>query len=375
MRYLSLVFLIILFSCKKTDTDTNIVTPVNPTGITLGTQKQIFGSTVHSWGYRVDANNNRLFFAVKRNSGVDEFYTTDANDSTYQLQPFFSGSLRLDLRNGSFCLKPNGDVFALIDKYNSGASPDSLIAILNKANTNSWQVIKRGIRDASWAGHYCFGCATAPTNIFSTPTGRLVMIGSTKVIVSDDNGLSWRQTFNTPFAGGVYDKAVLTTIGSRNFIGVSDGLLYSDTNFETGSYVLVDNGVFIYRKIIKLDDQRLIMNSSFGLYQSINNGQTWSHYIPKDPSDSLYTYSNSYFAFISGSTFRVRAVYKPCNAYMTVDINPNAFFKFYPLPKQPCPITNLDEIIESCQRPDKRTYYVYSGTIGTAPYLGVYRDY
>jgi hypothetical protein len=171
-------------------------------------------------------------------------------------------------------------------------------------------------------------------------------------------------------------------IGNRSFIISLSSLLYSDDEFETGKIVTIfpmNTSGWIRNKIVQLSDSRLVLfedvNTRF--FQSVNNGQTWTLMTLKDPQDSLSEYSRGYFAYVGGTSVRVRAKYKPCNAFYTVDIDQSSPFKFYPATRPTCPNNPpmYDEIISSCQREDKRNYYVLSGPIGNISILVIHRDY
>jgi hypothetical protein len=372
MRYLLLLMVIIFFSCSKkndvVDLPTNIVDSTNIQA--LGVQKDIYSSTQHSYAGILESNNKRIFFALNRSSsGQDEFYTCDENDSSYKLQPTSSLNYDISTYNTSFCLKPNGEIIAIHLKVNAPPLPDSLIFYINRPHTNYWQIYKRETKNAFWNGFY--GPSGRVIKILSTQSGRLV-IGGMKITVSDDNGLTWRQT-STSLSLSVYSNC--TTIGSRNFISHGNGFIYSDNEFETANFISLQqlNLNYVYKNIIKLDD-RLVVPTEFSgsqstfYIQSFNNGLTWSQMPTLDPIDSLSEYKPSFFWVVNGTTLRVRAKYKPCNNFYAVDIKPgdlNSRFVFYPNRPVPCvPASIHDNYINSTQRGDKRMYYVATIPIG-----------
>lgn len=378
MKYFIPILVIIFFSCKKSD-NTNIVTPPidSTTIVTLGVQKQIFGSTHHQYAGLLKANSKRIFFATfNSTTNSNEYYAGDEKDSVYRLNQYVPGAYEFSTNSISICLKPNGDIINIYQKQNAPAA-DTIITLINKANTTTWQLLKKEVRNSFWNTYY-FNGNNSPLRLFCTETGRLYMTGPTKAAVSDDNGLNWRETFTLPAGYINTTPRGSSTIGTRNFIMSSNTLLYSDNGFETATLISFNQFNDVVSKLIKLDDQRLVLQLTtpqVTFYQSFNNGQSWSPMLLQDPSDSLSEYSNSYFCFVSGTTIRTRARYKPCNAFLTVDIDPTKKFAFYPVTKPACPIITTDQVIESCQRPDKRIYIAFGGTIGNSSFFGISRDY
>ncbi len=384
MKFFIPALAILLFSCSKIP---DMAPPPNPPGgggnggggstpVTLGIQKDIFGSTRHDFAGILEANNNRLFFATyNTNTSNYEYYAGDENDTSYLLIPY-SNPNSFSIHNAKPALKPNGDIVCIL-KLGNFVGADSVFTLINRPHTNNWQVVKREIQNSFWDKYY-FNQALF---IFSTGSGRLVLTGQNKAAVSDDDGLTWRETFNLP-AGFTNNSGMTSSVsGTRNFVTSGNEILYSDNNFETASLVAVGPMDFLYinNKPLKLADQRLVLQynmPSRTFYQSLNNGQTWSLMPLADPVDSLFEFSSSYFCYVDGNTIRARARYKPCDAFFTVDINPVNKFLFYPNTRPTtCPTTNTDVLIQSAQRPDKRMYYAISAPIGVLTYFGIKRDY
>lgn len=374
MKYLIPALAIILFSCSKNDVAPD---PTPNPGVdsttTLGIQKDIFGSTHHDYTDVFDANNNRLFFAVyNTNTSLYEYYATDAKDSAYQIQPYGNPNY-FNIFQTHFCLKPNGDIICIVEL--PGSPTDSVVTLVNKPHTNNWQVLKRELYNTFWSKYFF----TQSLFLRSTGTGRLLLTGQTKAAVSDDDGLTWRETFSLP-AGFTNNSRIIPMYvsGSRNFVVSNNTLLYSDNNFETASLATIGSFGDINNRPVKLDDQRLVLQyqmPSRALYQSTNNGQSWSPMPLVDPVDSLSVFSGSYFCFVNGNTIRTRARYVPCNAYLTVDINTTNKFQFYPITRPACPTVSSDWVLASFQRPDKRMYYAIRAPIGVTTYFGIKRDY
>ena len=380
MKYcLTAIFACLLFSCTKTDETSSAGGGTTPPpsgggGITLGVQKDIFGSTRHTYAGRLEANDNRMFFATYNTStSTNEFYAGDQKDSSYQLTPY-GNMYSFTVQTAKTALKPNGDIVCIL-KVANPSGPDSILTLINKPATNYWQVVKRELISAFWNNYYY----SFELFIESTSTGRLVLTGHTKAAVSDDNGLTWRETFSLP-AGYLNhtDRHSSYTSGSRNFIISGNVLLYSDNNFETATLVTVGPFGNIENKPVKLDDQRLVLQydmPSRNIYQSVNNGQSWTLMPLYDPVDTLSQFSGSYFCFLGGNTIRTRATYKPCNSFYTVDIDPAKHFAFYPVTRPPCLSSSDDPYLKSCQRADKRMYYAIASSIGSLSYFGIKRDY
>jgi hypothetical protein len=382
MRYLIPVFLCMLFSCSKNNNTTpNTPTPeppVVPPGVTLGVQKQLFGSTRHRFADILESNNKRLIFAVYNTSNtLDEFYLSDEKDSVYILRPY--GNPNQFTRNSvSLAIKPNGDIIFLLSQPNGAGMPDSILTLVNKVNTDFCQVVKREVKNSFWNNYY--SSTMKDTRIYATQSGRIVMQGITKFAVSDNDGLSWRETTAIPAGFTRSANNRLSAIGNRNFITtLGSSVIYSDDNFENVIQVIMPLPVYGSR-IIQLDDQRLVMPlnmPSRSFYQSTNNGQSWSAMPLFDPADSLSTFNGKYFCFIGGTTMRTRAKYKPCNSFFTIDIDPTKKFSFYPVARPSCTGIPLidDNIIAYTQRSDKRIYYALETTVGVLPFFGVSRDY
>ena len=385
MRYLiPALSLLLLCSCQKNTTD-----PTPPGGgnggggggtggtVTLGVQKGIFSSIYHSFRGVLDANDNRIIFTAHNNTNTyDEFYAGDDKDSVYLLTPYGNPN-SFTASTAKICLKPNGDIACILKKANA-TGPDSIIALVNKPKTKNWVLVKKELQNSFWNTYY----NNFDLSIFATATGRLVLtgFGNTKAAVSDDDGLTWRQTFTLPASYVNTTQQRSSYSGARSFIISGNRLLYSDDNFENASMITISASGDIMNKIIRLDDQRLVLQYSIPgrtFYQSTNNGQTWSVMPLYDPADTLSVFSNSYFCFVSGNKIRTRAKYQRCNSYYTVDINPVSKFAFYPLTPVPnCPLsTSNDDYISSCQRGDKRMYYAMSFFNGSSTFFIVNRDY
>ncbi len=384
MKYLLPAIALFLLACNK---DADTPTPIGPGGsggsgstVTLGVQKGIFASNHHDFNFGMfEANDKRLLFTAHNSTTTyDDIYAGDTNDSIYLLTHYNNDPYYLALHLGKLCLKPNGEIISISRKPNSTGT-DSIVILVNKPNTNYWQLVKKEIYSSFWNTYFQNGY-----NLFmnTTSTGRLVMTGAanTKVAVSDDNGLTWHQTFTLPVTYLNYTGHSRNSFsGSRSFIISGNMILYSDNDFETGNLVIINQFGNTHNKILKLDDQRLVMQYSTPgriFYQSFNNGQSWSVMPLMDPVDSLSTFSNSYFCFAGGTKIRTRARYTPCNSYYTLDIDPLSKFIFYPNTRPTCPLpTSSDNVIMSSQRADKRMYYVMIAPIGVSTYLILNRDY
>ncbi len=389
MRFLIPALALLFFSCQKEITGSN--SPASGgsgagggtgggtpgTTVTLGVQKQLFASIYHNFTGVLDANNKRIMFVVHNNTtSVDDFYAGDDKDSVYLLTPYENPN-SFNVYNATLSLKPNGEIACIYKKANA-TGPDSILALVNKPGKKTWDLVKREISNSFWNTYY------TSTELFmaSTATGRLVLTGTanTKVAVSDDNGLNWHQTFTLPSTYLNTSHSQRNSFsGTRSFIISGNMFLYSDNDFEAGTLVIIDPFGGIKNKILKLDDQRLVLQYDTPLrtiYQSSNNGQSWSVMPLYDSADTLTDFSTSYFCFVSGNKIRLRAKYQRCNSYYTVDIDPMAKFAFYPLTPPTCPLpTSADDVIACCQREDKRMYYAMSYSNGANTFCIISRDY
>ncbi len=337
----------------------------------LGVRESVWGSTRHGYVSRLEANNRRLFFTASNwDTGLDDFYACNETDVVYKLQPHPDSRYQFRSYQATTCLKPNGDIIALMDMG------DSIITFISRPHTTNWEVIKREYKSSFWNGFY--SGANQPAFLKTTHTGRLVLTGQTQIAVSDDNGLNWRITTNLPaaFYNMNMDGSKACYVSGRDFILSANAIMYSANNFETASAVAFSSGTIFDHKIIKLADQRLVTASSNGFYQSFNNGISWSLLSFGYPTDSLSGFKNTYFCYAGGNTIRLRARYAPCSNYYTIDVKPEAPFTFYPPAWPTCPASPFtDYCIKSCQREDGRMYFIETGTIGTLTYYGITRDY
>ena len=349
---------------------------VGAASVSHGVQKQIFGSTRHNYDGIFEANNNRVFFGVY-NTDVSkhELYCSNRDESSYKLDVYGDeynwGAPYIRAK-----LKPNGDVIGIMRERIS-ASNDTIIILLNRDGAKSWQVLKKEAFNAFWANYYSADYSTS-LYLFVTASGRLVLTGRYKIAVSDDDGITWRETFSRPAGMHNTDNYYVSTIGNRNFILSDMAVLYSDDNFETGTMTtMTPYGGFIENKLIQLDDGRLVLNYYNALRQSSNNGQSWTNLPFPVLYDSISEMSDSYFGFVSGTTMRMRGKYKPCSGFFTIDIDPSAPFSFYPSTFRPnCAYVypSYDQLIKSSQTEDKRIYFIAKWS-STFSELAVYRDY
>jgi len=396
MKFLLPALAIILFSCTKTDTGTSGGGSgsggsgsggsggTGGTTSTLGIQKVIVGSFHLTWAWRLECNANRLLLvATENNSGTshDVVFAGDDKDSVYKIKDYQNNQYFFDIYTQNLCIKPNGDI-VFIKRQSYFGSPDSVLVLINKKGTDYWQLKSKVVYSSFWDGYFF---STYQADPFATSTGRLVLTGWTSVAVSDDDGVTWRKTFNFPAGWGSTTREYMhfSTIGSRQFISSFDDLLYSDNDIETGAVSHLPNfSNTMNSSIAKFDDGRLAVVTGSGagqgsFFQSFNNGITWSA-IPKyDPADTLSEYSPNYFGYIGGTTYKGWVKYKPCGAYYSLNLDPTKKFAFYPAPISGCPsYLWADDVVASCQRPDKRIYYAreyYDG--GGHTWLYVLRDY